>query len=172
MRCSAGWPDSFSGTCCRLRSKNVGWGRSHSGCPRQPDRCGGWRYVERWHLSPALRGKWSSGSTTSQSFFRDNRMDNGLTGGNKIYGEEDDSTIHRGWGKLKIGPARRLAGDMVWRGTFMEVARCRYGHWLKSGRAVVAVAMEFEVAAMVVGQSICVEEKRGGKGGVVQSCSH
>jgi hypothetical protein len=41
-----------------------------------------------------------------------------------------------------------------------------------SGRGVAAVAVEFEVAAMVAGQSIRSEEKRGGKGGIVESCSH
>jgi hypothetical protein len=60
----------------------------------------------------------------------------------------------------------------VWRGIFTEVARNRYGLWLKSGRGVAAIAMEFEVAAMVVGQSIRAEEKRGGRGGAVESCSH
>jgi hypothetical protein len=73
-------------------------------------------------------------------------------------------------GKLKIGPARRLAEDLVWRGIFTEVARNRYGLWLKSGCSVAAVAMEFEVAAMVAGQSIHAEEKRGGKFGLVESC--
>jgi hypothetical protein len=50
-------------------------------------------------------------------------MDNGLTGGNKFYGEEDGGTIHQGWGKLKIGPAWSSSGRMVdVRGT-MERAR-------------------------------------------------
>jgi hypothetical protein len=74
-------------------------------------------------------------------------------------------TLHQSWGKLEIGSARRLAEDS-------EVARIRYGDWLKLGHSVVAVAMEFNVAARVAGQSIRAEEKRGGKGGVVESCRH
>jgi hypothetical protein len=74
-------------------------------------------------------------------------------------------------GKLEIGPAQRLAGDLVWRGILTEVACSCYGFWLKSRHSVVAVVMEFDVTAMVVGQSIRAEEKRGEKGGSVESCS-
>jgi hypothetical protein len=70
--------------------------------------------MERQYRSLALRGKRPSGSATSRSFFRDNRMDNGLTSGDKFHGEEDNNTIHRGWENLKLG---QLGGSLgIWCG--------------------------------------------------------
>jgi hypothetical protein len=82
--CSPMWPVSFSGTYFSLQSKNVGWGRSHGGCPGRPSRHGGRRRGERRHRSPTMSGEWSSGFVTSQSFLRDKRMDNGLGDGKSM----------------------------------------------------------------------------------------
>jgi hypothetical protein len=61
-----------------------------------------------------------------------------LTDGDESVTMEAGGTLHRSRGKLEIGLAQRLAGDM-WRGIFTEVAPNPYGCWLKSGCGVAAV---------------------------------
>jgi hypothetical protein len=63
--------------------------------------------VERRHRSPALRGERPSGSATSRSFFRDDRTDNGLTGGHGMV------NCSPSWGVLKIRLAQWALVEVV-----------------------------------------------------------
>jgi hypothetical protein len=96
--------------------------------------------VERRHRSPALRGERPSGSATSRSFFRDDRTDNGLTGGHGMV------NCSPSWGVLKIRlaqwalvevviPAR---GGTVARNDFWSFPEWRCGEACWVGLALVA----------------------------------